>query len=173
MNVQIRWMVRSDMDAVVDIESQAFEFPWSEADFLRCLRQRNCIGMVAVDGNHLLGYMVYELHKERLHLLNLAVRPSAQLRGVGSAMINKLIGKLSPQRRRQLVCEVRESNLAAQLFFKALGFRCTDIVRGFYDDTPEDAYVMRYRLAKMVAEKTTLFFNGNRIGDVTSLDGTT
>ena len=47
VRVHIRWMIRRDMPEVLDIENQAFEFPWTEEDFIRCLRQRNCIGMVA------------------------------------------------------------------------------------------------------------------------------
>ena len=39
--VHIRWMIRRDMAEVLDIEGQCFEFPWSEDDFVRCLRQRN------------------------------------------------------------------------------------------------------------------------------------
>ena len=43
----IRWMTRRDMVSVLEIENQCFEFAWSSDDFIRCLRQRNCIGMVA------------------------------------------------------------------------------------------------------------------------------
>ena len=46
-DVQIRWMIRRDMPEVLDIERLSFEFAWTEEDFLCCLRQRNCIGMVA------------------------------------------------------------------------------------------------------------------------------
>ena len=41
--------------------------------------------------------------------------------------------------------EVRETNLAAQLFFRGQGFRAVSVLREFYDDTPEDAYLMQYR----------------------------
>ena len=47
VNVHIRWMIRRDMPEVLQIERTSFEYPWSEEDFIRCLRQRNCIGMVA------------------------------------------------------------------------------------------------------------------------------
>ena len=41
--------------------------------------------------------------------------------------------------------EVRETNLAAQLFFRSLSFRAVNVLHDFYDDTTEDAYVMQYR----------------------------
>ena len=58
----------------------------------------------------------------------------------------KLIDKLSQQRRQEILLEVRESNLEAQLFFKNLDFLAVRVLRNHYDDTTEDAYVMRYRL---------------------------
>ncbi len=146
VDVHIRWMIRRDMPEVLNIEQGSFEFPWSEEDFIRCLRQRNCIGMVAEHDNRVVGFMIYELHKNQLHILNFAVRPDCRRRGVGRRMGDKLIGKLSQQRRSRIVLEVRETNLAAQIFFRRLGFRATSVLRDFYDDTTEDAYVMHYRL---------------------------
>ena len=73
VSVQIRWMIRRDMPEVLKIEHESFEFNWTEEDFLACLRQRNCIGMVAEHDNRVVGFMIYELHKTRLHILNFAV----------------------------------------------------------------------------------------------------
>lgn len=143
--VHIRWMIRRDMPEVLGIERQSFEFPWSEEEFVRCLRQRNCIGMVAEHDERIVGFMIYELHKSRLHVLNFAVRAEFRRRGVGSQMIRKLAGKLSQQRRNRIMLEVRETNLPAQLFFRSNGFRAISLLREFYEDTPEDAYLMQYQ----------------------------
>lgn len=144
LQVHIRWMIRRDMEQVLEIERTAFEFPWSEDDFVSCLRRRNCIGMVAEQGDQIVGFMIYELHKTRLHLLNFAVAADTRRCGVGTQMVDKLIGKLSSQRRTRLSLEVRETNLEAQLFFRGSGFRATSVLRDFYDDSPEDAYLMQY-----------------------------
>src|SRR5215471_1645201 len=117
--VHIRWMIRRDMPEVLAIEKQCFEFPWQDEDFIRCLRQRNCIGMVAEAGERVVGFMIYELHKSRLHILNFAVHEGFRRRGVGCQMVAKLISKLSSHRRTRITLEVRETNLAAQLFFRA------------------------------------------------------
>ncbi|NLF71302.1 MAG: ribosomal protein S18-alanine N-acetyltransferase [Candidatus Anammoximicrobium sp.] len=138
-------MIRRDMPEVLDIENRSFEFAWTEEDFIHCLRQRNCIGMVAEHDERVVGFMIYELHKNRLHVLNFAVHPEFRRRGVARGMIRKLIGKLSPQRRNRILLEIRETNLAAQLFFRDAGFRAISVLREFYEDTPEDAYLMQYR----------------------------
>jgi ribosomal-protein-alanine N-acetyltransferase len=150
--VHIRWMIRRDMPEVLAIENRSFEFPWSDEDFIRCLRQRNCIGMVAEFDERVVGFMIYELHKNRLHVLNFAVRPEFRRRGVGNSMIRKLMGKLSEQRRNRILLEIRETNLGAQLFFRDCGFRAISVLREFYDDSPEDAYLMQYRFRGVAAE---------------------
>ncbi len=142
--VHVRWMIRRDMPEVLDIEQQAFEFPWSEEDFTNCLRQRNCIGMVAEIADSVVAFMIYELHRTRLHVLNLAVARAHRRLGIGMRMMEKLVGKLTPERRNSIALEVRETNLSAQLFFRSLGFRATSVLKDFYQDTTEDAYLMHY-----------------------------
>jgi len=141
----IRWMIRRDMPDVLAIESDCFEFSWTEDDFIRCLRQRNCIGMVAECEDRVVGFMIYELHKNRLHILNFAVHSAYRRHGIGKTMMQKLLGKLSQERRNRIMLEVRETNLEAQLFFKKVGFKAISVLRDFYDDAAEDAYLMQFR----------------------------
>ncbi len=146
LDVQIRWLIRRDMREVLRIEQESFEFAWTEEDFLCCLRQRNCIGMVAEQDDRIVGFMVYELHKDRLNILNFAVAADVRRLGIGNQMVTRLIDKLSQQRRKEILLEVRERNLSAQLFFKHQSFRAVRVLRGHYDDTAEDAYIMQFRL---------------------------
>src|SRR3954451_25147568 len=148
VRVHIRWMIRRDMPEVLAIEHASSEFPWCEEEFLRVLRQRNCIGMVAECGERVVGFMIYELHKAKLHVLNFAVHPDARHTGVGRQMVAKLIGKLSSHRRTRITLAVRETNLAAQLFFKAMSFRGVRVLRGYYEDSGEDAFLMQHRISE-------------------------
>lgn len=142
----IRWLTRSDMVDVLRIESASFDNPWIEDDFLNALRQRNCIGMVAELAGRVVGFMIYELHKGKLEILDFAVDPRYRRQGVGRQMVDRLKNKLSQQGRNELRLLVRERNLVAQLFFRSQEFLAVDVLPNEYDDTDEDAYVMRYRL---------------------------
>src|SRR5215472_5046001 len=152
VRVHIRWMIRRDMPEVLQAEQASFEYSWTEEDFLRCLRQRNCIGMVAEQGEKVVGFMIYELHKAKLHILNFAVHPTCRRSRVGSQMVAKLISKLSSHRRTRITLEVRETNLPAQLFFRQQGFRAVRVLRCYYEDSGEDAFLMQYRLADDTGE---------------------
>lgn len=154
LQIHVRWMIRRDMTEVLEIEQEAFEFPWSDEDFTRCMRQRNCIGMVAEMADSVVAFMIYELHRSRLHVLNFAVRRSHRRLGIGTQMMEKLVGKLTPERRSRIVLEVRERNLPAQLFFRTLGYRAISVLKDFYQDTTEDAYLMQFVLPAAAAEES-------------------
>ncbi|HSX24939.1 MAG TPA: ribosomal protein S18-alanine N-acetyltransferase [Candidatus Andersenbacteria bacterium] len=160
-DIWIRWMIRRDMPEVLEIERESFEFSWTEEDFLCCLRQRNCIGMVTERQERIIGFMVYELLKSQLHVLNFAVAPWARRQGIGAQMIEKLVNKLYQQRRQEIILEVRETNLAAQLFFHKQRLVAHGILRGHYEDTEEDAYIMRYRLLPQEEQCMLKVFNNN------------
>lgn len=155
----IRWMIRRDFPEVFEIEQLCFPtYPWQADDFIGVLRQRNCIGMV-VEGPQpvressfaptpevlLVGFFFYELHRDRLEVLNIAVHPSCWRLGVGAAIVDKLKSKLTPQRRSVLRLHVRESNVEAQKFFRSQGFLCVGVLRGDYLRIDEDAYVFEFR----------------------------
>lgn len=154
---KIRWMLPRDLTAVLEIERQLFEFSWSREDFADCLRRRNCVGMVATDEDRTIGFMIYQLSKKRIELLNFGVTPSYRRCGVGTQMTNKLIGKLTRPGRSRITFPVRERNLEAQLFFRALGFRAISILRKFYENTEEDAYLMQYKMPSRWSKRAKRF----------------
>ena len=127
-DVHIRWMIRRDMPEVQAIENASFDSPWSEEEFIRSLRNRNFIGMVAETGEKIVGYMIYELHRNRLEILNLAVHGEH---------------KLSPQRRTRIDAAVCERNEIAHYWLKACGFTAVVILRDHYEEIAADAYLFR------------------------------
>ncbi len=143
--MHIRWMIRRDMPEVMAIEQAVFEHPWTEREFSDELRRRNSIGMVLERADEIHGYVVYRLNSRDLEILNLAVHPEHRRLMLGTALMDKLKAKLSPERRCRLTADVRESNLDAQLFFRELGFRAVAIKPRRFDND-EAAYRFQYRL---------------------------
>lgn len=142
----LRFMMRRDLPEVMTIERASFDNPWTEEEMLAAMRAKNMIGVVACDDNRVLGFVVYALFKHHMEILNIAVDPARRRERIGGSLLNRLTERLSEQRRREIRLAVRETNLAAQLFFRANGFRATGILpRHFRND--EDAYQMCYRLS--------------------------
>jgi ribosomal-protein-alanine N-acetyltransferase len=141
----IRWALRADLPAALAIEAASYADGdrWTEDDFLKCLRQRNCIMMVATRGDTIVGFMVYELHPNRMDVLNLAVAHTWRGMGVGTALVDKMKYKLCSHRRPRLMACVRETDDGAIGLFRRCGFRATALLRGHYGT--EDGYAMVYR----------------------------
>lgn len=143
--MEIRWMIRRDMRQVLDIENRCFEFPWTEEDFIKQLRQRSCIGVVIENREaKILGYMLYMMHRTRIEIVNIAVDPQHREVRYGSDLVNVLIEKLTPARDRIDVL-VRERNTVAQMFFQHHGFQWTKTQSGYYKGTNDDAYTLTFR----------------------------
>lgn len=157
--IEINWLIRAEMPGILAIENESFEFPWSEEDFDKCLVQRNNIGMVARLDGELAGFMIYELMKDRLSLSNFAVSKQHRRMGVGTAMVEKLVSKLSPERRKHIDVFLRESNLPAQMFFKRSGFFWEETLKGTYEETDEDCYRMTYNLIPRVINRISSRIN--------------
>lgn len=152
MDLHLRWMIRRDLPSVMNIDGNSFAKPWSEDNFLDCLRQRNCIGMVAEDGDNIVGYMLYELHRRHLSLMRLAVSPWNRHQGVGSKMVGRLVDKLPSHRRNAVKMLVDERNMGACLFLKACGFKAVMVERG----QGEDGYdAIRFKLSAPVEQVET------------------
>ena len=146
LDVQIRYLIRRDMPEVLAIERGCFEFPWNDEDFMGCLRQRQFIGIVAEHEHDIVGFMIYSLEKSRIHIANFGVKPVYQRCGVGRQMIDRLVDKLHAQRRHEIWTEVRERNVAAQSFFRAMRFAARNVLRNHFDDTDEDCYQFCFSL---------------------------
>lgn len=130
--LSIRWMIRPDLPAVLAISDESFHTPWTQAEFLSVLRQRNVIGFVATDPHGIVGYVIYELFKSHTAILNLAVHPWHRRQTVGSQMVRVLVRRATEAHRECIGTVICEDNLPGQLFLKANGFRATEIENGVY-----------------------------------------
>ncbi len=139
MKTSLRWMVRRDFPSVLEIDHDSFDVFWSEEDFLKQLRNRSVIGMVAVDRQEqIVGFMIYRLEKNGYEILRLAVAPDCRRQGVGIAMLDKMADKLSRNHRTRFYMSVPEDNLDAQLWLRDCGIKAIGI--------DEDKYLFEYRL---------------------------
>jgi ribosomal-protein-alanine N-acetyltransferase len=137
--VHIRWMIRSDMPAVIRIEKN-----WTEAEFLDRLRERTVIGMVAEKFTQILGYMVYELYEDRVRLLNVAVHPDWRRSRIGTQLLTKLKRKLESHRRRKLEAIAEDTDLLLHQFLNFNEMKATvvkDDYHFIYETNGEDEHV--------------------------------
>jgi len=139
-------MTLRELDAVVDIEASAYDFPWTRGNFIDSLAAGYLARVLcdAVTG-HVVGYFVAMKGVEEMHLLNITVSPAEQGQGHARRLLDELVRLCASLHARQLWLEVRESNLRARALYVRYGFRPIGVRRGYYPalhGRREDAAVM-------------------------------
>ena len=126
----------ADLAAISAIQAECPEAAhWEPADYL-CYQL-----LVAIFDSQIVGFLVGQTTAEGEHeVLNLAVAPTFRRRGAG----RELLREFTLQRRGQIFLEVRQSNHAAQDFYKSMGFRQIAVRPGYYQDPSDDGVVMNF-----------------------------
>jgi ribosomal-protein-alanine N-acetyltransferase len=85
---------------------------------------------------------------DELHLLDLAVDPTARQRGIGRGLLTHVVDEARRDGAAVALLEVRASNAPAIALYRSVGFSETDVRRAYYSDNGEDAVVMRLDLLR-------------------------
>ena len=139
---RIRWLIRDDMPAIMDIENENPE-PWTAEEFEEQLRQRNCVGEVCEIKGQIAGFLIYEFKKSTNTIINIAVKKDCRRALIGSYMVDKLIRTTHNSKRDSIELTIQESNLPGLYFFKSMGFQATGIYRDLYENG-DDGIAMEY-----------------------------
>lgn len=149
----LRVMLPVDLDAVMAIETRAYEFSWTYENFASSLAS-GYLGECLFEAHtgQMLGYYVAMMGVEEMHLLNVTVAPAQQGRGYGRALLETLRIRCQQHGARKLWLEVRVSNPRAQRLYESFGFEVVGQRRGYYPASPdvggrEDAIVMGLDIA--------------------------
>lgn len=146
--VTIRPMSPGDLAEVLVVEKEAYTPGWSEKNFLNEMRNACSYAFVADQGRRILGYLVFWLIRDEVHLLNLTVRADRKRRGVGKKLMAFLIHFSRRHAAKWIDLEVRRSNQAAISMYRTFGFRERRVRRAYYHDKREDGLVMELRLER-------------------------
>ena len=101
---------------------------------------------VLVDGDSVLGYVVWQEDKEisEGHILNIAVTHSMRRRGLGRILLMHAFETMRSHDIGNCKLEVRESNIAAQALYVGGGMTLSSKDPGYYEE--EDALIYTIKL---------------------------
>jgi ribosomal-protein-alanine N-acetyltransferase len=129
--VNYRRMRATDLGAVADLEKSLYAFPWSLGNFRDSLNAGyEC--WVACQGEPAIGYAILMVALDEAHLLNIAVAPGWQNRGIGRAFLQFMLGVAREAKCQIVYLEVRPSNLAARHLYRESGFQQIAIRPSYY-----------------------------------------
>jgi [ribosomal protein S18]-alanine N-acetyltransferase len=144
--IALRPATRADLERVAAIEREAGHERWDAQAFAAELGPERSRFWVAESAGEVVGFCVAWLVLDEAQLQNIGVAPREQRRGVGRALVARLVEEARRAGARWIDLEVREGNAAARALYGALGFVENGRRRRYYADTSEDAVLMRLAL---------------------------
>lgn len=153
---KLRKFNSNDLEHVVHINRLCLPENYTNYFFMELHKRFPETFLVAEENGEIVGYVMCRIETGLLgfgfrgiikkgHVVSIAVLPSHQRKGIGSALMMKVMGNMRLHNAKQCFLEVRVSNTAAVNLYKNLGFKITREIRGYYVDR-EDAYVMSREL---------------------------
>jgi len=131
--------VPSDIDAFQEIEKQVFSNPWPREAFSGMFFSW---AFTLLKEEEVIGYIIYSGGADEMVILNFAVRPDFQGKGLGKYLLTETMRMLYDRGIRNFYLDVRMSNFKAQSLYKKVGFEEIGIRRNYYSKPEEDAIVM-------------------------------
>jgi len=139
----ISLMNETHVTQIADLEKLCFSDPWSENSIASELGNKLSLWLVALEGDTVIGYVGSQTVLGWTDMMNVAVHPDFRRRGVGKALVEKLIVKLKEQGSECLTLEVRLSNESAKSLYYGLGFTEVGRRKNYYHNPKEDALILR------------------------------
>ena len=142
----MRPMAAGDVSAVAGMEASTFSTTWKEDTFHSLLERPGAELWVAEVDGEVAAYAILWCIIEEGELANIAVRGDLRGRGIGSELLDWMLGVAEKAGVRNLYPEVRESNEGALRLYRGRGFEEIGVRRAYYDRPREDARVLKVTL---------------------------
>jgi len=121
--VRIRRMTEADLPEVERTDAASFPPLWQNPlETLRRAFSQSLFATVAEDERGIFGYELTTGGRARTHLARLAVHPSAQGHGAGSAMLSDLFARLAQSGLSTLSVNTQNDNTVSLGLYRKMGF---------------------------------------------------
>jgi len=140
-----------ELPSLFAIASESFATSWSEEQFRREWSLPLSTILVARRGSPstpVIGYIVYWLIVDELHIHDIAVHPDKRRQGVASRLLTAATRQALSRAARRATLEVRSTNRPARQLYEKHGFDVRGIRKGYYSDTGDDALILWAELGK-------------------------
>lgn len=138
MSVRIGIALREDAAALAAISAQEYD-SWTAEHFLSSMDSPVAKVWTAYEAGKPVGYAVVYYDSDGSELVQIAVDRYARRRGVGTALLNEIVGFLRAEGVPQIILEVRARNEEAIAFYAQRGFRKLTIQKDYYRNPADDA----------------------------------
>lgn len=131
----------ADVDAVHSIEAASFPSPWRREFYAAEVVAESRYNIVAKENGVVIGYLFGMWIFDEFHVNKIAVEAGHRRQGIAHALMERCFDFAAQHDISTISLEVRQSNRAAQEFYRFLEFETSYIRKRYYPDG-EAAVVM-------------------------------
>jgi ribosomal-protein-alanine N-acetyltransferase len=130
-DLKFRRMTPDDLEQVMLVELEVYEFPWTERIFNDCIRV-GYFCWLALHKKTVVGHAVISVVADESHMLNLSIAQTHQRKGYGQQFVDFLVNEARTHQAKSMLLEVRPSNRAAINCYNNAGFNEIGCRKDYY-----------------------------------------
>lgn len=138
----IRELRAEDVETLSVIEARSFSMPWTAADFVRLIEDRNSRYLVAEVDGRVVGCCGVTNVSGDGEIDNVVVDEAYRNRGIATALLRETLRMGYAMGVEAFTLEVRVSNALALHIYEKAGFVSEGIRPRFYERPTEDAMIL-------------------------------
>ncbi|HVZ19605.1 MAG TPA: ribosomal protein S18-alanine N-acetyltransferase [Vicinamibacterales bacterium] len=133
-----------DLEGVLAVEAASFTNPWTREMYAWELQNRSVchIYVVRTPQQPVAGFCAFWLVFDEIHINNVAILPELRGRGIGTALMARVMEEARRLGAKRATLEVRASNAGARKLYERLGFSVAATRRHYYSQPVEDALIL-------------------------------
>ena len=144
VSIEVRDMVNSDLDHIMEIEKLCFKAPWGRDDLYREINDNKLSVMPVITIDDLVvGFCDYWNTFDSGTICQIAIHPDYQKQKLGSKLLEEVLKDAKAKKIRTLTLEVRASNEKAINFYKKFGFKITLVKEAYYSNGEDAIYMIK------------------------------
>jgi ribosomal-protein-alanine acetyltransferase len=145
--IRVRDFRATDIDAVMGIQQHSVTASaWTREHYLMITKRQNDRrhALVIEEDGDVGGLIIGSKIGDEWEIENVAVKPDARRRGLGSHLVGEFINLAKILGGKAIFLEVRESNHAAKALYEKWAFTEEGRRKSYYKDPEEDALVLKF-----------------------------
>ena len=140
-DIEISYMTKNDVDLITEILQSEFDEFWTISILEAEILNSDSIYIVAKINQEIVGFAGIWDDTYNMHITNIAVKKTNRHKGIGKALLKKLIQITKEENKETITLEVNEQNKIAQNLYLKNGFKIMGKRKKYYNGT-HDAIIM-------------------------------
>lgn len=144
--MKITELAPAHVNVAAAMDGLCFDVPVFTQDMLSTiLKSQNVFGLIAHEGEHPVGYAIFQQSLDEAEILTICILPDHQGKGFGRKLLNAGLAELKSRMMTDVFLEVRRSNQSAISMYESFGAKAVGERPKYYEDG-EDAVVYKLEL---------------------------